>query len=206
MTSEKKQVELNIIAAAKKVFVAKGYDSATMRDIAKEAKVNSAMLHYYFRSKERLFELIFEDIFNSFYNQVLVVYKENLDFFEKIRKIVKNQISMLIEERGSSIMTFFIIEFNKHPELLIRRAKFAETIQETRACIVGQILDEVKKGRIIDIEPQDLLFNIDSLCAHPFYMRILYECEGKLSKEEFHRLMEKRQTEVAEFIIRGIQA
>ena len=71
----KKQIdataEQRILAAAKKIFLSKGLDGARMQDIADEAGINKAMLHYYFRSKDKLFEMIFEDIARHFMPRIV---------------------------------------------------------------------------------------------------------------------------------------
>jgi AcrR family transcriptional regulator len=79
-----RNVEQEIIEAARKVFIAKGYGLAKMRDIAAEAKINIAMLHYYFRSKENLFNIIFEDIYHIIYNNIFAtIENREYDLFEK---------------------------------------------------------------------------------------------------------------------------
>nr|MBP6793720.1 helix-turn-helix transcriptional regulator [Saprospiraceae bacterium] len=53
--------EIRIIAAAERIFLLKGLDGARMQDIADEASINKAMLHYYFRNKQQLFDIILDD-------------------------------------------------------------------------------------------------------------------------------------------------
>ena len=62
MTENDKQTEEKIFDAATDVFVEKGMDGARMQDIANHAGINKALLHYYFRTKDQLFNAVFEMI------------------------------------------------------------------------------------------------------------------------------------------------
>jgi AcrR family transcriptional regulator len=99
-----RNTEQDIINAARKVFQEKGFKEATMRNIADEAKINMAMLHYYFRSKENLFYIVFDEAFSQLYEQVVkVLSSEEFDIFEKIRNIVNEYISFFVRNRTSPI-------------------------------------------------------------------------------------------------------
>ena len=76
--------EGKILAAARKVFIAKGMAGARMQDIADEAGINKALLHYYFRSKEKLFETIFKELSLQFLPRINSLFESELSLFEKI--------------------------------------------------------------------------------------------------------------------------
>jgi len=70
---QNRNVEQDIVEAARKVFQEKGYKEATMRDIAAEANINMAMLHYYFRSKDNLFYIVFDEAFKMLYIEIIKI-------------------------------------------------------------------------------------------------------------------------------------
>jgi AcrR family transcriptional regulator len=76
MTNPDKQTEDKIFNAATLVFEEKGMDGARMQDIADKAGINKALLHYYFRTKDRLFEVVFQKL----YLKVILQLKRKSDF------------------------------------------------------------------------------------------------------------------------------
>ena len=82
--SKDQTTEQNILNAAEKVFISTGYDGARMQAIANEANINKAMLHYYFKSKDMLFEKVFDEKAKCFFPQILEIAEGELDFIEKI--------------------------------------------------------------------------------------------------------------------------
>ena len=79
------ETEQKILDAAKQVFLVKGLAGARMQEIADEAGINKALLHYYFRSKEKLFEKILNEAFTNIIPNIITIFTSNLPFFEKIR-------------------------------------------------------------------------------------------------------------------------
>ena len=79
------QTEDKIFEAATEVFVSKGMDGARMQDIADHAGINKALLHYYYRTKDHLFNAVFEKIAGQMFKKFAPVFDENLTLEEKIR-------------------------------------------------------------------------------------------------------------------------
>src|SRR6476469_2105507 len=97
----KKQIdataEQRILAAAKKIFLSKGLDGARMQDIADEAGINKALLHYYFRSKDKLFEQIFMEVASAFLPRIFAILESEATLFDKIEKFCSEYISQEIK-------------------------------------------------------------------------------------------------------------
>ena len=89
--------EEKIKAAAKKVFMTKGFDGCSVRDIAKEVGSNVALLNYYFRSKEKLFELIFEGAMSDFLQAMIAVFSSELTLKEKVEQLIDKEFSFFLE-------------------------------------------------------------------------------------------------------------
>src|SRR6185437_7301913 len=83
---KEKTAEEKILDAAKKVFVTKGMAGARMQDIADEAGINKALLHYYFRSKEKLFEMIFAEAAEKLFPKINAIFESDVPLFEKIER------------------------------------------------------------------------------------------------------------------------
>ena len=84
MSEKDSNTEQIILKAARKVFTHKGFDGARMQEIADEAGINKALLHYYFRSKDKLFEAIFKEVITTFFPRIISVLTSDLSLFEKI--------------------------------------------------------------------------------------------------------------------------
>ena len=86
--------EDRIKEAARKIFRQKGYKGATSRDIAKEAGLNVSLTNYYFRKKEKLFQIIFLESIHEFLDDILGILNKPLDLSQKIRMILEKEIEL----------------------------------------------------------------------------------------------------------------
>lgn len=96
MAQERNTEEL-IIEAAKKIFVKRGLAGARMQDIADEAGINKAMLHYYYRNKEKLFEIVFNEAFSKVIGRLGNILNQPMPLEEKIRTLVEHYITNIAE-------------------------------------------------------------------------------------------------------------
>ena len=196
-TSEEK-----ILAAARKVFFEKGMAGARMQDIADEAGINKALLHYYFRSKDKLFETIFAETFSKFLPKVNQVLDSDLPLFEKITTFCETYISQM--QQNPYIVLFIMNEVNKHPESFLQRMWAGEKRPHIKK-LVSQIDSEVKKGNIKKVNPINLVINMMSLCAFPFISRPIWQHVYELNNKEVQDLIEQRKKEVPRFILESIK-
>ena len=134
--------EEKILAAARKVFIAKGMAGARMQDIADEAGINKALLHYYFRSKEKLFETIFKELSLQFLPRINSLFESELSLFEKIEIFCSEYISKMVE--NPFIPLFIVNEMNKQPEIFLKKMWGGK--KPVVAKLVQQIDEEVKKA------------------------------------------------------------
>ncbi|UPF25200.1 TetR family transcriptional regulator, partial [Flavobacterium psychrophilum] len=93
-----KQIE--IILVAEKLFAEKGFDGTSIRDIAKTAGINIAMISYYFGSKEKLLESVVIFRISNLKLQLESIYEELLSPIEKIEKIIALYILRLYRNRN----------------------------------------------------------------------------------------------------------
>jgi len=119
MVKNKNEAEIAILKAAKTVFSVKGEDGATMQEIANEAGINKALLHYYFRNKDLLFEKVFFDSVKKFSPILKQAIEQEVDLYQKIHHICEAYITMAIE--NPFVPVFVLSEVNKQPEIFIQK-------------------------------------------------------------------------------------
>ncbi|MCB0491283.1 MAG: TetR/AcrR family transcriptional regulator [Cyclobacteriaceae bacterium] len=201
--AESKPSEELILNAAVKVFTRKGYAGARMEEIAKEAGINRALLHYYFRDKETMFNIIFETKFKEFFTGLFGVFQSNASFTEKIRSIIDHEITVL--SKHPDLARFVIMEIAQQPDRLVQ---FGQKLGLNPRLMLEnfqkEILQNVEEGKIRPIDGRQLLMNIISICIYPFVAKPIIKTMMQMDENTFMDLMEKRKKEAYEFIINAI--
>ena len=193
--------EQRILEAAKKVFMQKGLAGARMQDIADEAGINKAMLHYYFRSKDKLFEVIFKEAASNLFPKIVAIISEDISLFDKIRKFTKEYLEIVIE--NPYLPLFVLNEINKQSVNFY--AKMFGSKPPDFSLLVKQIDSEVKKGIIKPISLVHLVMNMMSMCVFPFISKPMLQIVMHVDDLQFRYLMEQRKTGIANFIIDSIK-
>ncbi|MCX6234733.1 MAG: helix-turn-helix domain containing protein [Bacteroidetes bacterium] len=197
---ERRNTEKLILEAARKVFIRKGYAGSTLQEIAIEAGINKALLHYYFRSKDRLFDAIFREAFIRFIPRAGEIIFSDEDFPKKIEAFVHFYLNMLNE--NPHIPQFIIHELNVNPEHVIILLKELGLAYDG---MIDLIEDEIIKGNIRPISPHHFLVNLFSMCVFPFVARqILQKTILTDYGDDFDRFLEERKREIPAFIINSI--
>ena len=114
MAENDKQTEDKIFEAATEVFINKGMDGSRMQDIANHAGINKSLLHYYFRTKDKLFNAVFEKIAEQLFKRFAPVFDEKLSLEEKIRFFYREHIEFL--KNNPRLPSFILNEINRNPE------------------------------------------------------------------------------------------
>ena len=207
MTEHEMNTEEKILSAAKDVFQQKGMTGARMQEIADKAGINKALLHYYYRTKDKLFEKVFEMAFSLFIPRVKEMMTSDTPVLEKISFFVDNYIDLL--NKHPYIPGFVINELNRNPQILVQI--FEKNVQLKQDNIIekfeAQIQAEVKAGIIKPITLQNLMTNVIALCifpvvARPILQGILFEND----KKQYSEFLSQRKDFVKEFIINSIKA
>ena len=196
MTTEEK-----IFEAAFKVFQLKGFKGARMQEIADEAGLNKAMLHYCFKNKELLFEAVFMNAFGKLAPQINEIFKSQDSIFEKIKKFTDSYISFVMDY--PFLPQFIIQEMNINPEFVTKFLKKENRPDPTK--LIHQIENEIKLGILKPINPKQLLIDIFSMTVFPFAAQALLKGMIQVSNEEFMQLMEERKKYIYEQIITSIK-
>jgi len=193
--------EVLILNAAKTVFIKKGMDGARMQEIADEAGINKALLHYYYRSKQQLFEAVFFNAFSLLAPQLNYILNDDSSVEEKIRNFAHNYISFVSQH--PYLPNFVIQEMNRNPEFT-QKFKGNANLPNLEK-FKKQVNNEVEKGFLKPISAEQLFINIISLCVFPFVSSPLIKTIGIIDDNKFAELIDERKTHVADFIINSIK-
>ncbi len=180
-----KTTEEKIKDAARKVFMKKGYSATRTRDIAEEAGINLALLNYYFRSKEKLFEIVMMEKMQKLFGILVpVLTNETIDLDEKVKLIVSNYIDMLLDNQDLPI--FVLSEIKNNPE------KFAANFQLATVISNSSFIKQLKE-RAPGIHPIQFFMNIMGMTVFPFIGKPLLQAIGSLDPKAFNELMQQRK-------------
>ena len=196
------KTEEQILNAAKNIFQHKGMDGARMQEIADKAGINKAMLHYYYRSKQKLFEAVFKSAINLMAPKIIKIIETDDHLFVKIKNFTNKYISFI--SKHSYLPNFIIQEINRNPKMIkdLFEAKFNDRIKNK---LMFQIEELIQNKEIKPIKPEHLLINIISLSIFPFIAKPLLSTILQKNEKEFKQLINERKTHVAEFIINSIK-
>ncbi len=199
---EDTNTEEKIIKAAKKIFLRHGMAGARMQDIADEAGINKSLLHYYFRSKEKLFSIVFQKAVKDAIPQIVQVFATDAHLFDKIRIFVREYLEFI--GKNPYLPMFIMHELSSRPKHL---QELLDTIKIDIDFIAEQIQNEVDKGNIRPIKPVQLMMNILSLCVFPVIakpmMAKFFVPDNK--DDVYSQFLEERKALVAEFVINSIK-
>jgi AcrR family transcriptional regulator len=185
--------EERIKEAARKVFTTKGFAAARTRDIAEEAGINLALLNYYFRSKEKLFDLImFENIQQFIRGVKEIIMDEDTEIKEKVERIASFYIDMLIQ--NPDLPLFILSELRSNPDHLAERLDFKGVLQKSQ--LFKQL---VEKAKAQGINPMHYFMNMMAMIVFPFVGSPLLRKIGNLKPEEFTALMTERKKLIAKW-------
>ncbi len=201
MNQKQAETEYVILDAARKVFLENGYDGTTMQMIATEAGINKALLHYYYRSKDRLFEAIFLEAFSKMIPNLMKIFISDLDFNQKIRAFVDAYITALMQY--PQIPLFILHELHRNPGRIIDLVKSTGLNPEF---FFKAVTDEAAQGNIIVIDPRQLIVNMLALCIFPFAARPMIQ--GFIfhnDEKAFDQFLKERKAVVADFIIKALK-
>ncbi|MPR35181.1 TetR/AcrR family transcriptional regulator [Salmonirosea aquatica] len=189
--------EEKIKSAARTIFHKKGFAATRTRDIAEEAGLNLALLNYYFRSKQKLFDLIMLESMQQFLTSMTGMFNDRETSLEKkIELLVSNYIDLLTEE--PDIPLFILSELRNNPQELVSKIKVKEVLM--KSYLMKQLQQAVEEGIIAPINPLHFIMNIMGLTVFPFIAKPILSHLGDLSDEDFNRLVEQRKALVPKWV------
>jgi AcrR family transcriptional regulator len=201
--------EQRILDAAHSVFLRHGTAGARMQDIAREAGVNQALLHYYFRSKDRLSEAVFGRAAAQLFPSVIDVMASDAVIEDKVARVVQLELDHLL--RSPDLPGYVLSELTHHPDRArqLISALAGAAPEDIRPRVIArlraQIEAQVKAGTMRPIAPEQFMVNLVSLCIFPFAARPMLMALLGLDQDGFGRFIAERRRELAAFFLRALR-
>jgi AcrR family transcriptional regulator len=198
--------EHRILDAADAVFVRRGTDGARMQEIAAEAGVNKALLHYYYRTKDGLAQAVFRRVASAFMPAIIEIMAGGLSLEEKAAQVVHHYLDQF--SRRPYLPGYLISEITHHPGRLPPLfAAIAGTQIKRRVLtkLARQIDERVRAGTMAPIAPEQFLINIISLCVFPFAARPIIMVALGLDAKGFERFIDQRREALPPFLARALR-
>ena len=185
-----------ILQTARAIFYKKGIAGARMQEIADAAGINKAMLHYYFKTKEQLFNKVFADAFEIFAGRIAEVLNSEMAIEAKIREYVNHTVDALVLNPG--IPVFVLNELTNNPERLVQMFAGDDKID------LRKFNQEVKQHSQGDIDPEALFMDMVALCVYPFVMAPVFKKLLNKTDEQYHKLMKQRKAHITQNILQRL--
>ncbi|MBB5333062.1 TetR/AcrR family transcriptional regulator [Chryseobacterium koreense] len=186
MENQELSTEDKILLAASKVFTEKGFSGTRTRDIADEAGINLALLNYYFRSKEKLFDQVMKVKIVLLFGQILpIITNEKTTLEEKIDLASQKYFEIL--SKNPNLPLFVISEIQK-------KNSDVKSLLPIEKILKNSVIIKQIKERKPEINPFHLLFNFLSMTIFPFVARPIISGFDLMNDQEFHEFVKDRKT------------
>ena len=198
-------MEEAILEMVEKLFLEKGYALTSTTEIAKAVGCNQALVHYYFRTKENLFNHIFENKFKQFFKKIFEInHLEELSFLDKLKHIIESHFDLLQENPKMPFLIFN--ELARQPEQLeILKEKLHIYPEQLFAQLNGELQMEIKAGRVREISFMDLLITVLSLNISLFMLLPVAGNLLELNEEQKQGMLNHRRAENVSFILNSLR-
>ena len=198
-------MEQTILEVAERLFLEKGFSLTSTTEIAKAVGCNQALVHYYFRTKDNLFNTIFEQKFKVFFQGVFELKNiEKMQFIDKLKFMIESHYDLL---RNNPKMPGLILnELSRKPEQLnIIRDKLQSIPEVLFALLNEELNTEIAKGNIRKINLVDLIVSIVAMNVALFLMMPIVENLFSFDETQKAFMIEHRRTENVDFILKSLR-
>ncbi len=188
--------EERILSEARKIFQEKGYNGTRMQEIADQSGVNKALVHYYFRNKESLFQTVFEQTLAEFLPIISAFETEEVSWEEKVQQFIRD----IRNFAQSGSMLFLLREIKRSPDLIRKRSN-----RPPKNLVVQSFQKWMDEGLIRQTDPNLLYIFIISLSTFPSVNEKGFRTTLRLSGKEYANLMQDYYHAAAQFFIHAVQ-
>lgn len=189
--------EEKIIAAARKIFMQKGFSATRTRDIAVEAGINLALLNYYFRSKQNLFQIIIEEKFDVLFGMIgPILSNGDISLEDKIETLVTNYTNLLLENED---LPFFVLNEIKTNEFIL------EKVKQNARMLAQPVIENQLKERGFTISTLNFIMNIVSMIMFPFLSKPLFVSSGLVKEEAFAEFVINRKQHIPTWVMNTLK-
>jgi AcrR family transcriptional regulator len=193
-----------ILETAEKLFLEKGFALTSTTEIARIAGCNQALVHYYFRTKDRLFDAVFERLTNVFVSAFLQHPEENIPFGEKVRRKIETHYDIL--KAHPKLPFLFFNELNTNPKRLLQlKEKLGDLPKSIFLQMDVDLKLEIEKGTIRPLTATDLMLTILSLNLMLFLAAPVLNVITGTTETEFQQFIENRKRENITVVLNSLR-
>lgn len=189
--------EDKIKAAALQVFLQKGYANCTSREIAREAGMNVALVNYYFRSKSKLFAIVFESVMNDFMHSMVQVFSSDLPIRSKIELLIAREYEFLALH--PEIPNFVLSEIERNPNSMDEIKPMLSVILKSGVLEEVELLQ--KKGEMRSIDMVSITLLLMSNCQFPFMAKKLVHAIHGIELSAYENQLQNHREHVVQMIL-----
>ncbi|MVM30909.1 TetR family transcriptional regulator [Spirosoma sp. HMF4905] len=189
--------EEKIKDAARKVFLEKGFEGATTRDIAKEAGLNCALMNYYFRSKEKLFATVFEEMLQLFFQGMTTVLHKPISLKEKLVELIEHDFQTF--KSNPSLCIFILNELHRAPDHLVNIIQAAKT--QAALLFEQQLKEAIDQGIVRPVNTHHVLSLLLSNTQFIFLGKALTMNTWQMNEDDFNTYAEDHKQLITQMIV-----
>jgi TetR/AcrR family transcriptional regulator len=193
-----------ILETAENLFLERGFALTSTTEIARVAGCNQALVHYYFRTKDRLFDMVFEKFAHTFIDSFLKPVEGDISFEDKVRKKTEAQYDIL--KANPRLPFLFFNELNTNPgRLALLKEKIGELPRSLFFQMERELKAEIEKGTVRPMTATDLILTILSLNMGLFLAGPVLKAVTGITDNEFQTLTENRKRENVTVILKCLR-
>ena len=198
-------LEQSILEVAERLFLEKGFSMTSTTEIAKEVGCNQALVHYYFRTKDNLFNVIFEQKFKLFFQGVFEMKNMGeLKFQDKLKHIIESHYDIL--RKNPKMPALILNELSRRPDqIIILREKLHLLPEQIYAELNKDLEKEIELGNVRNLSLLDIFISMLSLNIALFMMMPVVENVLQLNEVQKEFMLEHRKSENVEFILKSLR-
>ncbi|MBX2876732.1 MAG: TetR family transcriptional regulator [Saprospiraceae bacterium] len=190
MTTKEKDTEQKIKEAARTIFQEKGFAATRTREIAERAGMNLALLNYYFRSKQKLYDIIMTETMQTFFGGVIkILDNQDTSIEEKIEAFVTHYIDLLQE--NANVPHFILTNIRENPEGYLEKIGALEKAKSS--FFFQQFIQAAMDGKVPPINPIHLMLNLIGLVVFPFLAKPMITASTGVSDQQYAAMLEERK-------------
>jgi AcrR family transcriptional regulator len=203
MSNKSKDTRQEIIGAARDEFLTHGFEGARLHHIADHIGVTKAMIHYYFNTKQELFEHVYKQSVQIIFEDLNDVLSKDVPLFKKIELLIENSLKKA--DQSPRVLAFVITEISRKPDWL--QPIFEDQVALQVTTFEEELTGAASNYEIASVSVQDLLMNIFSLCYYPVVAgpihQSLFGIENAASEQGFSQ---KRKGVILDTILNWLTA
>jgi TetR/AcrR family transcriptional regulator len=197
MSKNSLKTKQKILATATELFLKKGVDRVGVREIATKAGINLSLMNYYFQSKEKLFETIFDVLVKDKALMLREILESDISIEEKIRAYTHAYIDILIEK--PILVSFGISVIHRNPEKIKSMGAVLALYNSEKFC--DHLNAEAQQGRIRSVDPEQLYISLISLVLFPFAIKELISDRNGFNQQQFLDFAKVRKEHISEMVL-----